>query len=327
MAAKEATVALVRTRPETVLADYARLLRAAGVPAAVAPGSRVAFCLDLEPDGRAANLPPAVAPPWLLEGVARSLLAQGWSAADLSLIVPGRPAPALPLSWRRVISGCGIAPAQSREQMPAAPPSAVLLSSLTTHRWLGIAGSLGTLAAHLLLPADRLALDRQPTRLSEAWQRQGRVAVGGAVIDATICGAGPDRRRLLPLAAHVLVGGQDPVAVDAIAASLIGFTPLQLPLLRAAHAAGLGCADPARIRLVGDRIDAWPLLDLRAAAGYRGPRAAEPARWSRLFTARWPRVAWTLRAARRQRQRFAATAWGRLYDHYERPEQSAQGQP
>ncbi|MCF2136202.1 MAG: DUF362 domain-containing protein [Candidatus Thorarchaeota archaeon] len=48
----------------------------------------------------------------------------------------------------------------------------------------------------------------------------------------------------------VLVG-TDPVAVDALAASLLGRDPLNISLLRRAHDMGLGEALPDRIRLVG----------------------------------------------------------------------------
>lgn len=48
----------------------------------------------------------------------------------------------------------------------------------------------------------------------------------------------------------VLVG-TDPVAIDAIGATLFGLDPLNIPLLRKAHDLGLGEALPDRIRLVG----------------------------------------------------------------------------
>ncbi len=45
--------------------------------------------------------------------------------------------------------------------------------------------------------------------------------------------------------------GYDPVAVDAMGASLLGFDPLNIPLIRRAHELGMGEALPDRIRLVG----------------------------------------------------------------------------
>jgi len=42
------------------------------------------------------------------------------------------------------------------------------------------------------------------------------------------------------------------VAIDAVAAKLMGFDPLDLPYIRLAHDAGLGVGDPRDIELVGD---------------------------------------------------------------------------
>ncbi|MDO8793536.1 MAG: hypothetical protein Q7J25_02845, partial [Vicinamibacterales bacterium] len=44
------------------------------------------------------------------------------------------------------------------------------------------------------------------------------------------------------------------VAIDAIAARLMGFNPLEIPFLRMAHERGLGIADPARIEIVGEDV-------------------------------------------------------------------------
>lgn len=53
-----------------------------------------------------------------------------------------------------------------------------------------------------------------------------------------------------------VVAGTDPVAVDAVAAALMGFDPKRIGYLVGAEAAGLGVADLDRIRIVGDPITA-----------------------------------------------------------------------
>ena len=55
-----------------------------------------------------------------------------------------------------------------------------------------------------------------------------------------------------PLKLGLVVAGTDPVAVDAVAAWVHGFDPLELPYLRQAHATGLGTADLAAIQILGD---------------------------------------------------------------------------
>ena len=44
----------------------------------------------------------------------------------------------------------------------------------------------------------------------------------------------------------------DPVACDAVVASLMGFYPLKIGYLALAHENGLGCADLSNIEIVGE---------------------------------------------------------------------------
>ncbi len=73
-----------------------------------------------------------------------------------------------------------------------------------------------------------------------------------AVMDGTFAGDGPGPRCMDPQVKNVMLASSDQVAIDAVAAKLMGFDPMELRYLRLAHDAGLGCADPAKIRIVGD---------------------------------------------------------------------------
>ncbi|MHA1770293.1 MAG: DUF362 domain-containing protein [Candidatus Thorarchaeota archaeon] len=70
------------------------------------------------------------------------------------------------------------------------------------------------------------------------------------ILDLTDVVTGPRENKKTVHIGGVLVG-TDPVAVDAIAASLLGLDPLNIPLLKRAHDMSLGEALPDRIRLVG----------------------------------------------------------------------------
>jgi uncharacterized protein (DUF362 family) len=63
-------------------------------------------------------------------------------------------------------------------------------------------------------------------------------------------GEGPRHGRRVGLG--TVVAGTDPVAVDAVAASLLGFEPMEIAVLREAHRLGLGTADLSQIDLLGD---------------------------------------------------------------------------
>lgn len=61
---------------------------------------------------------------------------------------------------------------------------------------------------------------------------------------------GPINGRTRPLG--WLIGGTDPVACEIVCCKIIDIDPEEVPILRAAKRAGLGCADQEGIKLVGD---------------------------------------------------------------------------
>ena len=73
-----------------------------------------------------------------------------------------------------------------------------------------------------------------------------------AVMDGTIAGNGPGPRTMIPVQKDVLLASEDQVAIDALAASLMGFDPMTIPYIRLAHERGLGCGDLSQVEIVGD---------------------------------------------------------------------------
>jgi uncharacterized protein (DUF362 family) len=53
---------------------------------------------------------------------------------------------------------------------------------------------------------------------------------------------------------NVILASADQVAIDAVAAKLMGFDPLNIRYIRLAHERGLGVGDPREIELVGDDV-------------------------------------------------------------------------
>ena len=70
-----------------------------------------------------------------------------------------------------------------------------------------------------------------------------------AVMDGTVCGDGAGPRTMIPhdQEHHPGVGG-DSVAIDAIAAKMMGFDPMAIPYLRMGHETRPGCRRPPRDR-------------------------------------------------------------------------------
>ena len=75
-----------------------------------------------------------------------------------------------------------------------------------------------------------------------------------AVMDGTFAGDGPGPRCMIPHVKNVILASADQVAIDAVAARLMGFDPLKdIKFIRLAHEQGLGIGDPRDIELVGDK--------------------------------------------------------------------------
>jgi hypothetical protein len=80
-----------------------------------------------------------------------------------------------------------------------------------------------------------------------------------AVMDGTTAGNGPGPRTMIPVRKDVILASGDQVAIDAVAAKLMGFDPMTIDYIRIAHEDGLGCGDTREIELVGDDVsgESW----------------------------------------------------------------------
>jgi uncharacterized protein (DUF362 family) len=159
-----------------------------------------------------------------------------------------------------------------------------------------------------------------------------------AVMDGTFAGDGPGPRCMVPHAKHVILASADQVAIDAVAARLMGFDPLSIKYIRLAHDLGLGCGDPREIEIAGD-VDAasenWrfvgPFRQMTFASRmqhliYWGP-LRKPIEWSlKTVLAPWAYIAsvlyhdsfWYPFNVDRKTKQVLASPWGRLFQNWER---------
>ncbi len=76
-----------------------------------------------------------------------------------------------------------------------------------------------------------------------------------AVMDGSTAGNGPGPRTMFPVIKNVMLASSDQVAIDAVAAKMMGFDPLRdLKYVRLAHDRGLGIGDVRDIEIIGDDI-------------------------------------------------------------------------
>jgi uncharacterized protein (DUF362 family) len=167
-----------------------------------------------------------------------------------------------------------------------------------------------------------------------------------AVMDGTFAGDGPGPRCMVPHVKNVILASADQVAIDAVAARLMGFDPLKdLRYVRLAHELGLGCGDVRDIEIVGDVAAAeqnWhfdgPYKKMTFAARnqhriYWGP-LRRPIEWSlKTWLAPWAYVAsvayhdmfWYPMFARDRMRAVLESDWGRLFANWEHVRADAAG--
>jgi uncharacterized protein (DUF362 family) len=80
-----------------------------------------------------------------------------------------------------------------------------------------------------------------------------------AVMDGTTCGNGPGPRTMFPVVKDYVLASEDQVAIDAVAAKMMGFDPMTLEFIKVAHDDGLGVGDPRDIEVVGADVskESW----------------------------------------------------------------------
>ncbi len=156
-----------------------------------------------------------------------------------------------------------------------------------------------------------------------------------ALMDGTTAGNGAGPRMIQPVIKNVILASSDQVALDAVAARLMGFDPLQIKYIRLAHDQGLGVGDPREIQLVGDDIanENWHFKVGRNSHSFLAWLAwYGPTRVFQKLVLRTPLVIfptllgeieqdylyWPLKYRGTARRWRNTTDWGRLFQRYQK---------
>jgi uncharacterized protein (DUF362 family) len=166
-----------------------------------------------------------------------------------------------------------------------------------------------------------------------------------AVMDGTTAGNGPGPRTMIPVEKNYILASADQVAIDAVAAKMMGFDPLSIGYIRIAHNDGLGTGDIRDIEIAGDDIanESWGFTVGNNGVSLFGNLAwFGPLKGMQNLFFRTPLVhafifgseayhdyyRWPLRDGRTFRRWRQDTPWGKLFREYEtRREQTAPGGP
>ena len=279
---RTARVAVVRTRPETVIADYARVMDLAGYRDILARDRDTLIKLNLS---WTKYFPSCSSQPWQVDGVIGKMLTDGFSRSRLipienKTVVTNPREGCRNNRWEPVLQKHGLTFQPLTEvdwqvyrfkspllklneifpegiQIPAIYPGRQILHlpTVKTHGHAVMTGAVKNSFGGLLREVRHYAHKHMHEVLVDLlyMQRELHPAIF-TVMDGTVAGDGAGPRTMIPRVKNLLLAAADSVAIDAIAARLMGFDPLSIPFLRMAHERGLGIADPRQIEIVGDDV-------------------------------------------------------------------------
>jgi hypothetical protein len=155
-----------------------------------------------------------------------------------------------------------------------------------------------------------------------------------AVMDGTVAGDGAGPRTMYPKVHNVILASADSVAIDAVAAKLMGFDPAEIPYLRMATEMGLGEGRVGHVEIVGDPIDGINFgFESKRSFVIWGDQMLRlgPLRFLEKLLLHSPVVVWAPFASNvyhdymwyptvgaRRIGEFSRTVWGALFDEYKR---------
>jgi uncharacterized protein (DUF362 family) len=375
-------VAILRTSPATVLADYHRLLNLAGYQEVIAKDADTALKVNISWHF---FYPGSSTTPWQLEGVIRAMRRDGYDPAlihachnrtvviDAHLgerenkqvqVVEAHGLRNVHLyegdeEWINVREAVGDGTRQFLCLNEVYPDGFMIprrflgeniihLPTVKTHVFTTTTGAMKNAFGGLLNERRHWTHPVIHETLVDLLRIQKTIHRGVfAVMDGTFAGDGPGPRCMVPYVKNVILASADQVAIDAVAAQLMGFDPLSIKYIRLAHDAGLGTGDPREIEMVGDQDAAeerWrfagPFRQMTFASRmqhkiYWGP-LKRPVEWSlKTVLAPWAYIAsvlyhdsfWYPVKARRMMKAVLASPWGRLFQHWERVTADDRGYP
>lgn len=276
-------VAILFTTPETILQDYQRLFEMAGGADALQPGVPTILKDNITWHF---PMPGANTTPWQLEGTILALRGCGYSdlvcvqnqtvvtnafkGEDLNGYVPIFRGHNIPVKYNFRKEDMTWVPYKPKARMNAldhiypegiripdyfAGKNIVHLPTVKTHMYTTTTGAMKNAFGGLLSKYRHYTHSWIHETLVDLLAIQKEIHPGiFAIMDGTTAGTGAGPRMIRPVIKNVILASADQVAIDAVAAKLMGFDPLGIKYIRLAHDQGLGTGDPREIELVGEDV-------------------------------------------------------------------------
>src|SRR6185295_13672299 len=354
-------VALLRTRPETVVEDYGRLMRLVKYADVLPRDQDVILKLNLS---WTKYFPACSSQPWQVDGILTALADDGYDRRRIfpvenKTVVTNPIAGCRNNKWRLVLERHGVpfiplpdvdwtvykfkspllklnAIFPEGIEIPAlyVGKNVLHLPSVKTHGHSRTTGAIKNAFGGLLKEVRHYAHEFIHEVMVDLMYMQRELHPGVfAVMDGTVMGDGAGPRTMVPRVGNLILASADSVAIDAIAAQIMGFDPMSIRYLAMCHERGLGVADPRDIEIVGDVDAAATRMGFTTSRSLviwgdqlirRGP--LRPLKHLLLHS---PLVVWAPFASnvyhdwlwyptigRSRIRAFAATEWGRLFERY-----------
>jgi len=277
-------VAILRTKPETVLEDYHRLFELGGGPQALIPNIPTIIKDNISWHF---PMPSANTTPWQLEGTVQALQQSGFNdlvcvqnktvvidafkGEDLNLYRPIFQAYGVPvrfnfrdedMRWidfrpkRRMLALDHVYPEGIRIPDFFPGKNIVHLPTMKCHIYTTTTGAMKNAFGGLLNHFRHYTHSWIHEVLVDLLAIQKEIHAGMfAVMDGTICGDGAGPRAMIPVVKDYVLASDDMVAIDAVSAWLMGFDPMSdVDCIRMAHERGLGVGDVREIEVVGEDV-------------------------------------------------------------------------
>jgi len=356
-----ARVAVLRTRPETVVADYGRLMRLVKYDQGLRRDQDLILKLNLS---WTKYFPACSSQPWQVDGVLTTLLEDGYDRRRIlpvenKTVVTDPRKGAVANRWLPILERYGLPflPLPEVEWVTYRFESPLLklnqifpegieipkmfvgasvlhLPTLKTHGHSITTGAIKNAFGGLLKEVRHHAHEFIHEVMVDLMYMQRELHPSlFAVMDGTVMGDGAGPRTMIPRIGNLILASADQVAIDAIAARIMGFDPLSIPYLRMCQERGLGVADPKRIEILGDTDAASISMGFKTSRSLviwgdqlirRGP--LRPLKrlllhsplvvWAPVASNVYHDLLWYPTVGRARIRTFAGTPWGRLFETY-----------
>jgi uncharacterized protein (DUF362 family) len=354
-------VSVVATRPETVLEDVGRAMTLAGVEKVFSPDLATLLKINISWQHW---YPGCSTTPWQLEGVVQALKKRGHSdliAAHNGTVVvdsyegeennkhkavqdkynlPAVHLDSPPNVWvdykpraeMLVLDDIFPEGIQIPEIFPG--KNIIQLPTMKTHVFTTMTGAMKNAFGGLLHRKRHWTHSVIHETLVDLLAIQQEIHPGlFAVMDGTFASDGPGPRAMRWHVKDRVLASADQVAIDAVAAHMMGFDPMSLKFIRLAHERGLGCGDLSQIEVVGEDISRvnWHFSGAENTFASRGQKLIYwgPLKPLENFLLRSPLASWAYIASNVYHNGYwlnthgkgrinsaLKTEWGRLFQSY-----------